>query len=101
MAPMKAREVHKMAHSAASFLNENAGPGGEELYQVNRIFEMHHEFIIIFIPLIITYLVVMRYCFRSWSLTSAVRKYKQGEHFEDGNIRGFPLVCQKLGGRLP
>lgn len=48
---------------AESMLNGGPGihgPGGEELGEITRFLEMHTELLIIFIPLVLTYLVVMK-----------------------------------------
>jgi hypothetical protein len=61
MADLDTRHPHDVV--AESMLNGGPGqygPDGEELGQVTRYLEMHVELLIIIIPLLITYLVVMK-----------------------------------------
>ena len=57
-------------------------PQGEELEQVVRIFQAHHELLMVVVPLIVTYFLVMRCCFGSWTLRSASAAFQKGESFE-------------------
>ena len=57
-------------------------PQGEELEQVVRIFQAHHELLMVVVPLIVTYFFVMRCCFGSWTLRSASAAFQKGESFE-------------------
>ena len=44
-----------------SSLNGAPGPSGEELGAITRVFEAHHEFLFIAIPLVFTYVAIMRW----------------------------------------
>lgn len=63
MAEVDTRHPHDVV--AESMLNGGPGmahgPDGEELGEITRFLEMHTELLIIVLPLILTYLVVMRW----------------------------------------
>lgn len=61
---------------------ESVTPQGEELSKAVRIFQAHHEFLFIVVPIIVTYVLVMRCCFGAWSVNSAAAVFQKGESFE-------------------
>mmetsp|Transcript_89252 Transcript_89252/g.178382 ORF Transcript_89252/g.178382 Transcript_89252/m.178382 type:complete len:174 (+) Transcript_89252:114-635(+) len=91
---------HEMVAAAlggpGSMLNGGAQavPGGEELETVTRIFAAHHEFFMIIVPLVITYFILMRCFFGTWSIASASTLYKSGERFEDRYDMAFERRAQ-------
>ena len=56
---------------------------GEELGQVVKLFEFHHALGFLLIPLAVTYVLVLRCVFKSWTLNGAAASYKAGDSFED------------------
>lgn len=72
------------AVAAAMLGNSGASvmPQGEELDEAVRLFQAHHEFLMVVVPIIVTYCLVMRCCFGAWSINSAAAAFRKGESFE-------------------
>mmetsp|Transcript_7015 Transcript_7015/g.17671 ORF Transcript_7015/g.17671 Transcript_7015/m.17671 type:complete len:201 (-) Transcript_7015:353-955(-) len=77
-----------MASAGVGWLNDGHGQDpfkfrGEEVGEAVRLFEFHHALGFLFIPVIVTYVLVLRCIFRSWTLNGATKNYKAGDSFED------------------
>ena len=80
--PIEERHPHEVVASALLGGSGHIAPEGEELEKIVRIFEAHHELLFVIVPLVVTYFLVLRCCFQSWSIGSAAAAWKAGESVE-------------------
>jgi len=59
--PLHPHEAVAQAMGGGNMMNGAPNPSGEELGEVTRLLEMHHEALIIIVPLVLTYFAIMRW----------------------------------------